>query len=48
MNTIKKPDGPVELYDLTRDLGEQEDVAGEHPDVAEKLARFIDSSHREQ
>lgn len=35
-------DGPVELYDLARDLGETVDLAATHPDVAEDLgARMV-------
>ncbi len=31
------PDRPLELYDLSRDLGETRDLAGEHPDVVARL-----------
>jgi len=33
----------VELYDLTADIGEQHDVAGEHPDVARKMCDIMAS-----
>jgi arylsulfatase len=32
-------EGPIELYDLVSDIGEQRDVAGEHPDV---VAQIVD------
>jgi len=32
------PDSPIELYDLASDIGEQRDVAIEHPDVVARVA----------
>jgi len=37
-------DKPVELYDLSTDIGEEHDVAGKFPDVAKKMAEFMDSA----
>ncbi len=31
----------LELYDLSADLGEQKDVAEQHPEMAEKLSKLI-------
>ena len=39
------PDRPLELYDLARDLGESRDVAGEHPDVAARMAKLLSDAH---
>src|SRR5262249_4114004 len=36
--------GPVALYDLKADPGEQHDVASEHPDVAHRLKEFLASA----
>jgi len=36
-----EPDKPVELYDLDADLGEQKDVAGEHPEIVAELERTM-------
>jgi uncharacterized sulfatase len=36
-----KASAPVELYDLTTDLGEQHDVAAEHPDIVKHMERII-------
>jgi arylsulfatase A-like enzyme len=47
LNTIQKPEGPVELYDLESDLGETENVAEKYPEVVKKLAKLIDDSHSE-
>nr|MBA3417061.1 hypothetical protein [Chloroflexia bacterium] len=35
------PDRPLELYDLARDLGESRDVAGQHPDMAARMAKLM-------
>jgi arylsulfatase A len=42
----KRPDAPVEIYDLASDPGESRDVAAENPDVAAELHRFMDASRR--
>jgi arylsulfatase A-like enzyme len=34
-------DAPVELYDLSVDIGEQHDVAAEHQDVVAKMKAFM-------
>ncbi|MHC4249967.1 MAG: arylsulfatase [Planctomycetota bacterium] len=38
--------GKVRLYDLTEDIGEKTDLAAEHPDIAEKLGRFMEEAWR--
>ncbi|MHC4147744.1 MAG: sulfatase/phosphatase domain-containing protein, partial [Planctomycetota bacterium] len=38
LNVAKKPDGPIELYDLRDDIGEKNNVAGRHPEIAAKIA----------
>jgi arylsulfatase A len=38
-------DPPWELYDLTSDIGESRDVAAEHPDVVERLAKDAVEAH---
>lgn len=37
--------GPIELYDLASDLGEQHDVAQEHPDVVTKIEKLLAAAH---
>ncbi len=37
--------GEVELYDLTRDLGESTDVSAQHPEVVQKMIRIMQASH---
>ena len=36
-----KKNGPVELYDLRTDLGEQNNIADQHPELAERLAAVL-------
>ena len=36
-----KPRLPLELYDLSRDIGEQRDVAKEHPDVVRQIEAYL-------
>ena len=36
--------GPVELYDLSKDLGETSDLASRHPDLVTKAVRMMNSA----
>ncbi len=40
-NLVKNPDAPLELYDLETDLGEQHNVAAEHPDIVSKMEKIM-------
>lgn len=44
---VRKPmfDGEIELYNLDKDIGEQHNVADEHPEVAEKMRRLMEQEH---
>lgn len=44
-NLKQNPDAPIELYNLRDDLGEEKEVASEHPLVVEKIARIMQESH---
>ena len=33
---------PTQLYDLSRDIGERENVAAEHPDIVARLAKLLE------
>lgn len=37
--------GTIELYDLSSDLGETNDVADQHPDLVKKAAAMMDEAH---
>jgi len=36
-----KPDGPLELYDLGRDVGEKHNVAAEHPEMVATIETYL-------
>lgn len=44
-NILHNPDAPVELYDLSLDLGEQVDIRDHHPDIVAELKRLMDQAH---
>ncbi len=46
-NVLNNPNGPVELYDLSKDPGEQHDIAGEYPEIAERLCVILGSARSE-
>ena len=35
---------PIELYDLGRDLGEKNNVAGQHPEIVAKIAEIMQTA----
>jgi arylsulfatase A-like enzyme len=37
--------GPVQLYDVTVDPGEENDVSAEHPELVARIAAWMDASH---
>ncbi len=37
--------GPVQLYDLDADIGEENDLANEHPEVVEEMLAVFDDAH---
>jgi len=37
--------GPIQLFDLSTDLGEQHEVAAAHPDVVERIRNIMDQAH---
>ena len=38
---------PFELYDLDKDIGEQNNIADQHPDIMEKMKAYAKQSHTE-
>lgn len=47
LNAKKNPDGALELYDLSQDVQEKNNIADKHPELVKQIQRFIDASHRE-
>ncbi|MCE2433591.1 MAG: sulfatase-like hydrolase/transferase, partial [Candidatus Latescibacteria bacterium] len=41
------PEGVVELYDLAADIGEQNDLAAEYPDIVSEIRAIVQKSHRD-
>lgn len=41
------PKGPLELYDLSADIGEANDVAAQHPDVVESIEAYLAGARTE-
>jgi len=45
VNVAKKPDGPIELYDLEADLGEQENIADRYPEIVAQMTAIMAAAH---
>lgn len=43
-NVLKEPDAPMELYDLSKDIGESKNIAGEHPEVVQSMQEIFRSA----
>lgn len=44
-NLLKHPDAPLELYNLKEDVGETNNIADKHPDIAAKAIEIIKNQH---
>jgi arylsulfatase A-like enzyme len=42
-----QPDGPLQLFDLSNDLGEQHDVAAQHPEVIARIEAYLRTARTE-
>jgi arylsulfatase A len=45
LNVHREPGGPLELYNLADDPGEQNDLARQHPDIVQKLDQLMEQAH---
>ena len=41
------PDAPLELYDLSIDISETQDLANKHPDLINKIKMIMETAHEE-
>lgn len=40
-NVLKNPNAPIELYDLSKDIGEKNNVAQQHPEIVRDMERIL-------
>lgn len=45
LNVRDNPNGPIELYDLSTDIGEQNNLAAEHPDLVARFDTLFKREH---
>ncbi|MBG86812.1 MAG: N-acetylgalactosamine-6-sulfatase [Verrucomicrobiales bacterium] len=45
LNILKDPDAQIELYDLSKDIGEESNIASRHPALVEEMARIMKREH---
>ena len=45
LNVLKNPDGPIQLFDLSNDIGEQNDIAEKYPDIVKKIDTIMKAEH---
>ncbi|BAV08854.1 Arylsulfatase A [Filimonas lacunae] len=46
LNVNKNDDAPIELYDISKDPGEEHNIAAEHADIVEKIKSFMKEAHK--
>jgi hypothetical protein len=47
LNVRKDPNSPIELYDLSKDIGEENNMASQFPEVVKKMESAMGNSHVE-
>ena len=43
-NVFKKPNAPIELYNLSNDIGEKKNVAAQNPQIVKKMEGLLKSA----
>ena len=44
-DVLDNPDGPLELYDLSTDIGEENNIADQHPEMVAEMKAILTSAH---
>jgi arylsulfatase A-like enzyme len=47
LNVARNPDGPIELYNLKDDIGEEHNVADQHPKIVQQIAQIMHTARTE-
>jgi len=47
INTKARPAGPVEVYDLSTDIGESKNLAPVRPELMDRIAEIMKKAHSE-
>ncbi|WP_240928109.1 arylsulfatase [Thalassoroseus pseudoceratinae] len=47
LNTLRNPNGPLELYNLKDDLKERNNIAADHPEIVQTMEKIMIEAHRE-
>ena len=45
MNVTKNPNAPIELYKVPDDLGEQQNIAADHPELVARIEKIMKEAH---
>jgi arylsulfatase A-like enzyme len=45
LDVSKNPEAPIELYDLSIDVGETNDVAAAYPEIVEVMRQIMTAAH---
>jgi arylsulfatase A-like enzyme len=46
LNVRKDPNSSIELYDLSKDIGENNDISSKYPQIVSKMETAMKDSHR--
>ena len=46
-NLFKDPNAPLQLYDLSQDIGEENDMSAKHPEKVAQLEDLLKEAHVE-
>lgn len=45
LDILRNPNAPIELYDLSKDIGEENNIADRHPDIVAQMAAILEKEH---